>query len=110
MSATKEADGMEIGEDLVVSKPHPRDQFEGSWIEGTLNGHKFNALVFKDHADDLSWELLDSRISKLWVQRLSDSKTVFNWDRGMDVPAEDRVAQTIVEFLCAGLAEHVYSE
>jgi hypothetical protein len=26
---------------------------------------------FKDHADDFSWELFDSLISKLWLQRLN---------------------------------------
>ena len=107
MNAMKEADGMEIGDDLAVTKPRQRQMGRGTWIDGTLNGHKFQALGYRDQATGPRYELLDGRISKLWVQRLSDEKVVFNWDRGIGVPAEDRVTQTIVEFLCAGLAELV---
>ena len=57
--------------------------------------------------DDL--ELGDSRISKLWVQRLADKRTVYHWDRGEDSPALTGEATAIVDFLCAGLAEHVFS-
>jgi hypothetical protein len=41
-------------------KPHPRPE-DGSDLERS----------FKDHADDFSWELFDSLISKLWLQRLN---------------------------------------
>ena len=67
-------------------------------------GHRFDALVFPEHAENPDWELGQSRISKLWVQRLSDKKTVFHWDRGMDVPAVDQMASAVVDFLAAGLA------
>jgi hypothetical protein len=56
------------------------------------------------------WEIGDSKISKLFVQRLTDKETVYNWDRGMDVPAKDATVQAIVDFLCAGLADHTFSE
>jgi hypothetical protein len=56
-----------------------------------LRAFRFDALVFSEHADNRDYELSDSRISKLWIQRLSDKKTVFNWDRGMVVPAADHV-------------------
>lgn len=55
------------------------------------------------------WEIGDSRISKLWVQRLADKMAVFNWDRGLDQPAATDLAQAIVDFLAAGLADHVYA-
>ena len=52
----------------------------------------------------------DSRISKLWIQRLADKKQVYNWDRGIDqVPANATVA-AIVSFLCDGLAESTYGK
>ena len=47
-------------------------------------------------------------ISKLWLQRIADRRTVFNWDRGADVAAVDAQARAIVDFLAAGLAEHVF--
>ena len=72
--------------------------------------HRFEALVFPEHATNREWELGDSRISKLWVQRLPDgryplARTVFNWDRGADIPAVDETAQAIVDFLAAGPAD-----
>jgi hypothetical protein len=53
--------------------------------------------------------LNESRISKLLVQRVADRREVFNWDRGADVTAADPVAAAIVDFHCAGLAEHTYA-
>jgi len=44
------------------------------------------------------------------VQRLADKKGVFNWDRGMDQPAETDLAQAIVDFLAAGLADLTYAK
>lgn len=97
-----------VADDLVLHRPVRRDAGGGRWVEGTLKGHQFAALVFPDHATDPGYELGESRISKLWVQRLSDEKTVFNWDRGMDVPAENETAQAIVDFLAAGIADFAY--
>jgi hypothetical protein len=95
-------------DDLVLRRSKQRDCGGGKWVRGSLNGHRFDALVFPDHATDPGYELGDSRISKLWVQRLSDQKTVFNWDRGLDIAAENETAQAIVDFLAAGLADHAY--
>jgi hypothetical protein len=81
----------------------------GVWIDGTLAGHRFQALVFADHAECEEYELGTSKISKLWVQCLADKKGVFNWDRGMDQPAETDLAQAIVDFLAAGLADLIYA-
>jgi hypothetical protein len=54
-----------------------------------MSGHRFDALVFPEHAANPVWEIGDSRLSKLFIQRLADRQTVFNWDRGADVPAAD---------------------
>jgi hypothetical protein len=99
---------LDIGDDLEITKVERRHTVGGRWVFGTLNGHKFQALVFPEHADCPDWEISDSKISKLWVQRMSDRRTVFNWDRGLDVPAADETAQAIVDFLAAGLADHIY--
>ncbi|HTF56963.1 MAG TPA: hypothetical protein VK661_06995 [Planctomycetota bacterium] len=97
-----------VADDLVIHKPIRREMGGGRWVEGSLKGHQFAALVFPDHAADPGYELGDSRISKLWVQRLSDQKTVFNWDRGFDVAAENETVEAIVDFLAAGIADHAY--
>jgi hypothetical protein len=81
----------------------------GTWVCETLSGHRFDTLVFPKHADNPESEIGDSRISKLWIQRLADKREVFNWDRGADVPAADHTAACIVEFLAGWLADHIYS-
>lgn len=110
MSNTNETGDLDVGDDLVITKHTRRRSAGGTWVAGTLNGHRFEALVFPAHAENPEWEIGDSRISKLWVQRLADRKTVYNWDRGMDVPAADGTVEAIVGFLCAGLANHTYGE
>jgi hypothetical protein len=64
--------------------------------------------VFEEHAESPDYELGASRISKLWVQRLSDRAVVFNWDRGADVPAQNPTARAVVRFLTAELADRVF--
>jgi hypothetical protein len=39
---------------------------------GTLHDHRFDALVFPEHAENRAWEIGDSKISKLWIQRLAE--------------------------------------
>ncbi|RIK73465.1 MAG: hypothetical protein DCC68_24835 [Planctomycetota bacterium] len=69
---------LEIGDDLEITKTTRRASGGGTWVCGRLNGHRFDALVFPEHADKREWELGDSRISKLFIQRLADKWTVFN--------------------------------
>lgn len=99
----------DVGDDLEFTKIERR-AVGGTWVSGTLNGHSFSALVFPEHAENPDYEIEDSKISKLWIQRISDKKTVFNWDRGEDIAAQTSAAEIIVGFLCAGLADHTYAE
>lgn len=99
-----------LGDDLVITNTTRRISGAGTWVRGTIHGHRFDALVFPEHADNPAWEIGDSRISKLWLQRQADKVTVYNWDRGQDLPAADQTAAAIVGFLCAGLAEHTYGK
>ena len=77
-------------------------------VHGRLAGHRFQALVFPEHAENPDFELGRSRISKFWVQRLADRATVANFDRGWDIRPADDTAKAIVDFLAAGIAEHVF--
>lgn len=84
-----------------------------NWCEGWQGDYRFQAKVFAEPAADRSWEVRgDSRISKLWVLRLPDRTVLFDWDRGrgIDRLAEDPAARRLVEFLCDGLADHLYPE
>jgi len=110
LKAINNADAGEVGGDLVITKTTRRTAGGGTWVCGTLGGHRFEALVFPAHADHATWELGNNRISKLWVQRLADKKMVYHWDRGLDMPAENKTVQALMDFLCAGLAEHTYAK
>jgi hypothetical protein len=99
---------LDLGDDLQITETTRRASGSGTWVCGTIHGHRFDALVFPEHAENPGYEIDDSRISKLWLHRLSDRAVVYNWDRGADIAAADATAQAIVAFLCAGLAESTY--
>jgi hypothetical protein len=98
----------DIGDDLTFPNITRHAAGAGTWICGRLNGHRFDALVFPEHAEVPDYELRESRISKLFVQRLADRQTVANFDRGWDVRPTTDEASAIVDFLAAGLADHTY--
>ena len=95
---------------MKIAKVERRTSAGGAWVVGTMAGHRFDALVFPEHAENPAYEIDDSRISKLWLQRIEDRATVFNWDRGADIEAATPVAAKIVGLLSAGLTEFIYGE
>src|SRR5574337_1521081 len=99
------SDDLEMGDDLTITRTTRRASGGGTWVCGTLAGHRFDALVFPEHAEVADFELGESRISKLFVQRLADRQTVANFDRGWDVRPTTDEATAIVDFLAAGLAD-----
>ena len=101
---------LDLGDDLEITKTERRTSCGGTWVDGTIHGHRFSALVFPEHAENPEYEIGDSRISKLWLQRQTDKTVVYNWDRGLDIAPADATAAAIVDFLCAGLAEHTYGK
>jgi hypothetical protein len=100
----------EIGDDLVIVRKTRRAAGAGTWVIGTLNGHRFDALVFPAHAECPDYELGDSRISKLWLKCQADNRVVVNFDRGWDIRPTTKIAAAIVDFLAAGLADCVYHD
>jgi hypothetical protein len=86
------AKNIEIGDDLQITKTTRRAAGSGTWVIGTLNGHKFNALVFPAHAECPDYDLGDSRISKLWIEQIANKRVVVNFDRGWDVYPQTKSA------------------
>ena len=105
-----ETDGLDLLDSMQITKIERRTSAGGAWVVGTMGGHRFEALVFPQHAEVPEYEIDDSRISKLWLQRIEDRATVFNWDRGADIEAATPIAAKIVGLLSAGLAEFIYGE
>jgi hypothetical protein len=111
MTKTNNGGANDIDLDLTISKIDRRTMGGGTWVIGTVNEqYKFNALVFAEHAESEDYELGKSKISKLWIERIADHKTLFNFDRGLDVTAANTEIQVIVDFLSTGLAELVFSK
>jgi len=102
------ADGSDLLATLEIKRLQRRTTAGGAWAIGTIGGHRFEALVFSEHAVCESYELGDSRISKLWIQRSDDRLTVACFDRGWDIEPTTPVAKQIVDLLATGLAETVY--
>ena len=100
----------DLDDNLLITSITPRDLTGGTWVKGTLRGHRFSALLFAGHADEAEWKLGGSCIAKLWVQRLVDRKTVYEWDRGISVPATDELAGLVADFLAGGLADYIYQD
>ena len=55
-------DDLDVGFDLEITKVTRQAAGAGTWVCGTLSGHRFEALVFPEHAADPEWEIRDSRI------------------------------------------------
>ena len=105
MTKTNANNALEIGDDLRITKtPH---NAIGGWVAGTIAEHNFQALLLPEHAD-YEYELGESRIYKLWLERIADKTTVANFFRGWDIEPATATARAIVNFLAAGLAELVY--
>jgi hypothetical protein len=96
-------------ETLVIKKTTPR-KVGGVWVTGQIAGHRFEALVFPEHAEVEAYELDKSRISKLWVLDRKTRTTVAEFDRGWEREPKTEAAGIIVELLSAGLAEHIFGE
>src|ERR1041384_2813337 len=95
---------------LRINKTDRRFSVGGTWVTGTIAGHYFEALVFPEHAECESYELGDSRISKLFLRRSVDREVVANFDRGWDIEPTNDLARRLVDLLAAGLAECIFSK
>jgi hypothetical protein len=95
---------------LKINKTTRRHAGAGTWVEGTIAGHTFQALVFPEHAESEAYELDRSRISKIHLKEQATGREVACFDRGWDKRPTTDDAQQIVDLLAAGLAETVYGK
>ena len=110
MTSTNKPFEFDLGYDLKITKTTRRAAGGGTWVCGTIAGHRFDALVFPEHAECEEYELGTSRISKLWLRRQADRQVVANFDRGWDFEPTTDAAREIVGFLAAGIAEHIFGK
>ena len=75
-----------IGRDLTVSKVVDAALSPGTWLLGTVHGHRFEAKSYAEHALNLNWELGERRISNLFIQRIEDNRRFSVWARGLVPP------------------------
>lgn len=94
---------------LVIRKVTKRPSAPGSWVTGTIGGHKFEALVFPEPASDPAFEIPGSNISKFWLAD-DEGRVVADFDRGWNLNPATDLAKRITDLLAAGLAETVYPD
>lgn len=104
------ADDDDLLATLRITGNKGRQSAGGRWVSGGIAGHTFEALVFPEHAECASYELGESRISKLWVREQATKRTVANFERGWDIEPTTETAKRIVDLLAAGLAETVFGK
>jgi hypothetical protein len=80
------------------------------WLKGTVASFQFECLVFPEHAESSSFELGESRISKLWLADRLTGREVASFDRGWDVRPTSPEAAAAVDALAGGLAETVFGK
>ena len=100
----------EIGSDFVILKTIRQASGAESFVIGRLNDHHFDAIVFAEHPKYPDFELGDSRITKLWLQRIADKTTVASFNRAWDMHPTTEIARAIVDFLATNLAERIYGQ
>jgi hypothetical protein len=75
-------------------------QTKAGWIEGTINGLKFNAKVFDEGSE---FGINEGRVSKLYILDEAQRKIVLNYERGWDVrpktAADRRTLAALLEYL-----------
>lgn len=47
----------DISFDLEITKVARQEMGNGTWVDGRLCGHRFNALVYGEHAENEEYEL-----------------------------------------------------
>ena len=80
----------------------------GTWIMGETETLCFAAKVYKPDGPNDMHIGKRSGIAKLWIQHTSTRQTVYNYDRGLDVPpATEDVARLVQELsrILAGMAQ-----
>lgn len=78
----------------------------GTWVWGKVGQHvTFEALVFPETSPE-GYDLEGSRISKLSIR--DRGQVTVCYDRGWDRMAKSAFDRSLVDCLCAGLAESVF--
>jgi|GEM_PF-4805717 len=90
-----------------IERITPR-QAPGRWVTGTIAGHSFEALVFREHAESESYELEKSRISKLQLRQIHGDQIVAEFDRGWSTEPSTPVARLITRIFTKALARLAY--
>ena len=68
------------------------------WTQDTINYNGRAYCYSVKHFDEPSeFGYNEGRASKIWIER--DGRTVFNYDRGMDIKAADRDTKAVLEMI-----------
>ena len=68
----------------------------GYWSKGEHNGYRFWVKHYDEPSTDFGWQ--GSRISKIEIRNKA-GKTTFNYDRGLDIDAQDKGTIKVLDYL-----------
>jgi len=75
-------------------------QTREDWIDGTIDGLRFQAKVYDEGSE---FGINEGRVSKLWVRDEALRQTILNYERGWDIKptkaAERRLLEALLEYL-----------
>ena len=66
------------------------------WDKGTYKGYTFWCKHYDEPSEEFGWN--GSRISKLEI-RDKNGKTTFNYDRGLDIDAQDKGTLKVLDYI-----------
>lgn len=103
---TNTPDNSDLLDTLKITKTEKR-AVPGTWVDGTIGGHAFQALVFPEPAAVPEYEIPGSNMSKFWLAD-EQGNVVASFDRGWEIEPATEMAKRITDLLAAGLAEFIH--
>lgn len=107
---TIDADPEAVTASVRITSQVARGKHTAQWVKGTVASFKFECLVFPEHAESESFELGQSRISKLWLSDAITGRPAASFDRGWDIRPTSTLAGAAIDALAGGLAETVFGK
>ena len=99
-------ENLDVGDDLQITRTVRHAAGSGTWVAERWPGIASTPWCSPSTPRTRTGRL--AKAASLWIQRLVDKNTVYNWVRGADIQPADEMAGQIVDFLAGALADHIY--
>jgi hypothetical protein len=107
---TGEKNCMNFEEELQILRDDRFPWASGVFVRGVVRDFYFSAKLFELGTINPAFQNGGSRISKMTVIEISSGNIVYEWDRGLCLPAQGDEVNTLVEWLEGNLAFEVFRD